>query len=141
MIPMFEVGILQGTVVMFVLITFGFVIEGMMTKKVNESYDIEDCTLRQQFIMKNFFMISLFAIVLSVVFATYKLYVPMFLSWLFLISMGDFAVGFVLNIERFTQKAKFNMFAAILLLIIGFLSKTLVGTGHTFLYVVQVFMI
>ncbi|RLA67066.1 MAG: hypothetical protein DRQ78_03230 [Epsilonproteobacteria bacterium] len=141
MIPMYEVSVLQGTFVSFVLISFGFISEGFMTKKANQSYDIEDCTLRQQFIMKNFVMLSLFAIVMSAVLASYKLYVPMFLTWLFLISFGFFAIGFVLNIERFTKIAKFNVFSSILLLGIGYLNHTLVGSTHTYVYVVQIFMV
>jgi hypothetical protein len=138
---MYEVSVLQGTIVMLVLITVGFVTEGVMTKKVNKSYDIEDCTRRQEFIMKNFFMLSLFLIIISTILASYKLYVPIFLSWLFLVSFGYFAVGFVLNIERFSQMAKFNMFAAILLLGLGFANDTLVGSDLTYLSVVQIFII
>ncbi len=141
MVFMYEASVLQGTVVVFVLITVGFVTEGMMTKKVNESYDIEDCTRRQEFIMKSFFMVALFLIVLSAILASYKLYVAVYLSWLFLISLVYYAVGFVLNIQRFTQMATFNMFASILLLAIGFVNENLVGASHTYLYVVQIFML
>ena len=141
MVSMYETSVLQGTVVAFVLITVGFVTEGMMTKKVNKSYDIEDCTRRQQFIVKSFFMVAFFLIVLSAILASYKLYVPMYLSWLFLVSLVDFGVGFVLNIQRFAQMAMFNMFAAILLLAIGFVNETLMGVDHTYLGVTQIFLI
>ena len=94
MVPMYEASVLQGTVFMFVLITIGFVTEGVMTKKVNQTYDIDDCTRRQEFIMKNFFMLSLFLIIISTILASHQLYVPIFLSWLFLVSLGYFAVGF-----------------------------------------------
>ncbi|HFD13714.1 MAG TPA: hypothetical protein ENJ34_00260 [Epsilonproteobacteria bacterium] len=140
MVPMYERGVAEGTVFLFVFISVGFINEGFLTKRINESYDIQECTRRQQFIMKNFMMLSLFLIILSAVFASYKLYVPMFLSWLFLISLGYFAVGFVLNITRFTQMARFNIFASILLLSIGFLSDTLVGEV-TYLLIVKVFMV
>jgi hypothetical protein len=141
MIPMYEASILQGTVVSFILITIGFTTEGFLTKKVNESYDIEDCTLRQQFIMKSFLLLSLFLMAMSAVFASYQLYVPMFLLWLFLVSLGYFSVGFVLNIARFTQMARFNMLASIILLTIGFINRTIEGTSGTYLTVVQVFVI
>lgn len=141
MVPMYEVSVLQGTAVMFILITVGFITEGVMTKKVNKSYDIEDCTRRQEFIMKNFFMLSLFLIIMSAILASYKLYIPIYLSWVFLVSFGYFAVGFVLNIERFTQMAKFNMFASILLLVIGFFNNTLVGINLTYFTVVQIFIV
>jgi len=141
MIPMYEASILQGTVVSFILITIGFTTEGFLTKKVNESYDIDDCTLRQQFIMKSFLLLSLFLMAMSAVFASYQLYVPMFLSWLFLVSLGYFSVGFVLNIARFTQMARFNMLASIILLTIGFINRTIEGTSGTYLTVVQIFVI
>jgi hypothetical protein len=138
---MYEASVLQGTVVVFVLIAIGFMTEGFLTKKVNKSYDIEDCTLRQQFVMKSFFMVALFLIVFSAILASYKLYVAIYLSWLFLISLVYFAVGFVLNIKRFTQMSTFNMFVSILLLTIGLLNDVLVGTEHTYFRVIQIFMI
>jgi hypothetical protein len=141
MIPMYGVSILQGTVVSFVLITIGFVIEGMMTKKVNESYDIEACTLRQQFIMKSFLMMSLFLIALSAILASYQLYIPLLLTWLFMISLGYFSIGFVLNIKHFTQMANFNMVAAIILLTIGYINRTIEGISSVYLMVVQLFLV
>ena len=141
MIPLYEMSVVHGTVVSLVLVTFGFVVEGILTKKVNQSYDIEDCTLRQQFIMKNFVMMSFFLIAISAVMAFYKLYVPMFLVWLFLVSMGYFAVGFVLNIQRFTQMAQFNMMAAVILLVIGFINHSIEGANSSYIWVVQVFMV
>jgi len=141
MIPMYEESVTQGTLVFFVLVALGFVNESIMTKKVNQVYDIEDCTVRQQFIMKNFIMLSSFAIVLSIVLASYQLYVPMFLSWLFLVSFGFFSIGFILNIDRFSKIGMFNMSVSILLLLIGVVNQTLVGTTSTYLYVVQIFMI
>ena len=141
MIHMYEISITVGTIVTFVLITIGFVTEGTLTKKVNESYDIEDCTLRQQFIMKSFLLISVFMIVMSAMLASYKLYSPIFLMWLFMVSLAYFSVGFVLNIQRFTQMARFNMLAAILLLAIGFINNMLVGADTTYIRIVQVFMV
>ncbi len=134
---MYEKSILQGSIFVSILIAIGFITEGLLTKKENQVYDIEACTHRQQFIVKSFFMVSLFLIVLSAVLASYKLYVVVFITWLFLISLVDLAVGFVLNIRRFTQMAMFNMLVATLLLFIGFINETLVGTGHIYLPVVQ----
>jgi len=140
-IYMYEESILQGSIFIFVSITIGFIIEGLLTKKENKAYDIEACTHKQQFIVKSFFMVSLFLIVLSAVLASYKLYVVIFIMWLFLISLVDLAVGFVVNIRHFTQMAMFNMLAATVLLFIGFINEALVGIGHTYLTVVQVVMI
>ncbi|HHD79769.1 MAG TPA: hypothetical protein ENK98_09110 [Epsilonproteobacteria bacterium] len=140
MIPMYQASVLQGTIVTFVLITIGFLTEGFLTKKVNQSYDIEDCTHRQQFIMKSFLMLSLFGIVLSMVLAHHKLYIPVFLLWLFLCSVGYFSVGFVLNIERFSQMARFNIMSASLLLGIGYFIEALEGKND-YLMVVQFFVV
>jgi len=139
-VPMYEVGILQGTFVTLIFIAIGFMTEGFLIKKVNASYDIEDCTHRQQFIVKSFFMLSLFGIALSMVLASYKLYVPIFLLWLFLCSVGYFSVGFILNIERFSQMARFNIFAATILLCIGYFIDALEAKSD-YLIVVQVFVV
>jgi len=141
MVNMYEISIGIGTAVVFILIAIGFITEGMLTKKVNERYDIEDCTLRQQFLMMSFLMMSLFMIVISAVLATYKLYVPIYLMWLFMVSLVYFSVGFVLNIQRFTKMSLFNMLSAIVLLSIGFLNNTFVGSDITYIRIVQVFMI
>ena len=137
MVPIFEEGITMGTVVVFVLITVGFVSEGMMTKKVNKTYDIEDCTIRQQFIMKNFMMISLFLIVLSATLAMHKLYIPIYLSWLFLVSVGYYAVGYVLNIRLFSQMAQFNIVLSIILLAMAGYNDHFVGSDSNCFRVVQ----
>ena len=140
MIPMYETSVLQGTIVTFVFITIGFVTEGIMTKKVNQSYDIEDCTHRQQFIMKSFVMLSVFGIVLSMVLAEVGLYIPIFLLWLFLCSVGYFSVGFVLNIKKFSQVARFNILSSTVLLGIGYFNHTLDGKS-SYLLVVQIFVV
>jgi len=97
----------------------GFVAEGVMTKKINKSYDIQDCTIRQRFIMKNFMMISLFLIVMSTILAMYQLYIPIYLTWLFMISVGYYAVGYVLNIGLFSNMAQFNILLSIIILAIA----------------------
>ena len=136
MIPSYEQSIVVGTVVTFTFVLVGFVVEGILTKKVNESYDIDDCTRRQQFIMKNFMMIALFAIVFSTVLASYKLYIPIFILWLFLISLGHFAVGFVLNIKDYEKVAMFNIVMAIILSAVG-VYFNLLEDRSTFLTLVQ----
>jgi hypothetical protein len=140
MVPMYETSILQGTIITSVFITIGFVTEGFLTKKENKSYDIDDCTHRQQFIMKSFLILSMFGIVLSMVLSSYKLYVTVFILWLFLCSIGYFSVGFVLNIKRFTQIAYFNTSTATLLLGIGYFTNNLEGKNN-YLILVQLFVI
>jgi len=128
MTTLYEKGILFGSAVVFAMVSIGFIAEGVMTKKVNKSYDIDDCTIRQRFIMKNFIMISAFLIVLSATLASYKLYIPIYLSWLFLVSLGFFAIGYVLNIPMFSKMAQFNIWLSIILLAIGWYKGHLVGS-------------
>jgi len=78
---------------------------------------------------------------MTAIFASYALYVPIFLMWLFMISLGYYSVGFVLNIERFTHMAFFNMVSSMILLLIGFLNSTLEGANNDYLFTVQVFMV
>jgi len=136
MIPSYEYSIAIGTALTFIFITIGFVVEGMLTKQINQSYDIDDCTKKQQFIMQNFIVISLFGIVLSTILSLYHLYVVVFLIWLLLISLGQLSVGFVLNIVNFTQMARFNIIVALSLLSIGTYFK-LLDNKEGFLILVQ----
>jgi len=119
MMPTYQYSIVLGGTLTSILIVFGFLVEGSLTKKENESYDIDDCTKRQQFIMQNFIMLSLFGIVLSILLAQHQLYVVIFLIWLFLIALGQFAVGFVLNVREFSSMAMFNISMALILLALG----------------------
>ena len=136
-----EYSIWFGAGVTFMLITVGFVVEGSLTKKVNERYDIDDCTKRQQFIMKNFLMISLFLIVVSSILATYQLYTVILLLWLFLISLGYFAVSFVLNIKAFEKMATFNMVMALAFLAVGVYFNLLEGSDSLFFTLTQAVVI
>jgi len=140
MIPSYEYSIVVGTLATSFFVAIGFIVEGILTKQVNESYDIDDCTRRQQFIMKNFIMIALFAIVFSTVLASYKLYIPIFILWLFLISLGHFAVGFVLNIKDYEKVAVFNVFMALLLSVVALYFNLLENSG-AFLTLVQAVVI
>ena len=117
--PAYEKSIMSGTVVTFVLLGIGFIVEGTLTKKVNRSYDINDCTKKQQFVMKNFLLLSLFGILLSIVLASLQLYSVLFLVWLFLISIGQFAVGFVLNMKDLENISQFNIVMVLMLLGLG----------------------
>jgi len=141
MIPSYEYSIAFGAGLNFTLVAIGFIIEGSLTKKANKHYDIDDCTNKQEFIMKNFLMITLFLIVISTILAMSKLYVLIYLSWLFLISLGYFAVGFVLNIKDFTQMAQFNMLIALVLLSIGAYFDLLVKKDSLFMTLTQAVVI
>ena len=119
MVPMYMHSIPMATTAVFLLIVTGFIAEAVMTKQINKSYDIEECTRRQRFVTQSFVMIALFLIVLSTIFALHKLYIPMLLSWLFGISLGYFVVGFVLNIRAFSILMRINMLTAVVLLFFG----------------------
>ncbi|CAA6810963.1 MAG: Unknown protein [uncultured Sulfurovum sp.] len=137
MVSAYEYSVLFGSLMMFVLISIGFMVEGSLTKKSNERYEIDDCTKRQRFIMMNFLMISFFLILISSVFALYKLYSLGLIAWLFMISLGYFSIGFVLNIQRFSKMAQFNMIAALILLGLGIYFDLLLGSDSLFFTMVQ----
>jgi len=133
-IPSYEKSVVFGTVLVTLLVAMGFVVEAIMTNKVNDSYEI-DRTRRQQYIMTNFLMIALFAILFSTLLAMQKLYVPILLLWLFLISLGHLGVGFVLNIKAYTLMAKVNMILSFLLLSIALYFNLLKEQGSFFMLV------
>jgi len=137
MVPMYEHSIAIGTGFVFALVSIGFIFEGVMTKKVNKSYDIEDCTIRQRFIMKNFMMMSGYLIVMSAALASYKLYVPIYLMWMFHISLGYYAIGYVLNIRLFSKMAQFNILLSIVLLALATFKEHLVGRDSDCFVLVQ----
>ncbi len=141
MIPSYQESVVFGTTVTTLLVLMGFIIEALMTKKVNESYDIDDRTRRQQYIMSNFLMIALFAIIFSTMLATYKLYVPFLLLWLFLISLGHLGLGFVLNIKAYGTMAKVNMVASLLLLSVAIYFNLLEQKEGLFFMLVQAVVI
>ena len=137
MTTFYESSILVGTSFVSFLILVGFLIEHNMVKRVNRNYDIEDCTHRQAFIVQNFFMIAIFSILLSTVLAMHQLYSLVMLSWLFLISLGYFAIGFILNIKLFTQIAQFNIISSFILISIGIYFDMLVGVDSLFFTLTQ----
>lgn len=142
MAPLYEAqGIVAGTAATSVLIALGFVAEGVMTKQVNRSYDIGEYTKRQRFVMVHFGFITSFLIVLSMTLASYRLYIPIYLSWLFLISLGYMTVGFVLNIRRFERMAQINMTLAMTMLVVGWMRGHLVGIDSVCFRIVQAVVI
>jgi hypothetical protein len=137
MVSMYELSIVLGVISTAFLMIFGFIVEGRLTEKVNNDYDIDEFTKRQQFIKKFFFILTLFLILLSSVLATYKLYAVIYLSWLFFISLGYNILGFILNIQRFKIVSEFNMITALILLGIGAFFNLLIGSNTLFLTLLQ----
>lgn len=140
-VSLYEYSIAVGTLVMFVLISIGFMVEGSLTKRVNEAYDIDDCTKRQRFIMMSFLMISLFLIIISSFFAMQKLYVLILLFWLFLISFGYSIIGYVMNISHFSKLGQANMIVALTLLALAIYTQNLIGFENSFFMLVQALVI
>jgi O-antigen/teichoic acid export membrane protein len=131
----YKSSVMWGSLFSLVMMSIGFIIEGFMTKRVNEDYDIEDCTKRQKFIMVMFTVLSIFAIAFSALLAQNHLIILIYVLWIFLIGFGDLAVGFVLNIEIFKLVSYLNMSVAILLLIVSYFIKdldNLTSTYHSF---------
>ncbi len=134
---LFKYSLLYGAIFSFVFIASGAMIEGFLVKKVNETYDIEDCTKRQKFISIMFSMLSLFAIALSVLLAKYDLIIPSYAVWIFLIGSGNFALGFILNIKIFTLASYLKMSVAILIMIATVFIDDLGSLDSIFFFFVQ----
>lgn len=133
----FKDSLLYGAIFSFVIMTAGFMIEGFLVKKVNEAYDIEDCTKRQKFISIMFIMLAFFSIVLSVLLAKYNLIILAYSVWIFLIGMGSFALGFILNIKIFTFASYLKMSAAIFIMIATLFVDDLGSLDSMFFFFVQ----
>ncbi|HIP02321.1 MAG TPA: hypothetical protein EYG75_02280 [Campylobacterales bacterium] len=133
----FKASLLYGAIFSFVVTTAGFMIEGFLVKKVNEAYDIEDCTKRQKFISIMFSMLTFFAIALSVLLAKHDLIIPAYAVWIFLIGMGNFALGFILNIKIFTLASYLKMSVAILIMIATLFVGDLGSLDSMFFFFVQ----
>lgn len=129
--------LLYGAIFSFVVMSAGFMIEGFLVKQVNQAYDIEDCTKRQKFISIMFSMLTFFAIALSVLLAKYELIIPAYAVWIFLIGLGNFALGFVLNIKLFTFASYLKMSMAILIMIATLFIGDLGNLDSTFFFFVQ----
>jgi len=136
-VPTYEYSITVGTILLSSFMLIGFVLEHNMIKKVNRDYDIQECTKRQAFVTRLFLMIALFAILMTTLFATYQLYAPIMLLWLFLISLGYFAIGFILNIKLFTQMAQLNITISFILLTIAIYFDILKDTDSLFFTLTQ----
>ena len=137
MVPAYEYSITVGTILLSSFMLLGFVLEHNMIKRVNRDYDIQECTKRQTFITQIFLMIALFAILITTIFAIHQLYAPIMLLWLFLISLGYFAIGFILNIKLFTQMAQLNITISFVLLTIAIYFDMLKGTESLFFTLTQ----
>ncbi len=134
---MLKSSLLYGAIFSIVVMTVGFMIEGFLIKKVNQSYDIEDCTKKQKFISIMFSMLTLFAISLSVLLAKYDLIIPAYIVWIFLMGVGHFILGFILNIKIFTLTSYLKMSIAILVMVATLFIDDLGNLNSTFFYFIQ----
>jgi predicted neutral ceramidase superfamily lipid hydrolase len=112
-------------------------VEGILIKRVNRSYDIEDCTTKQASFMKMFILLSLFLVGLSTLLAMHQLYIPILLSWLFFVSLSQYTVAVVLQMEYMRKLFTCSMVLAIVLLFIALFNNDLQGADSLFLRVVQ----
>lgn len=129
--------LLYGAIFSIVLMTVGFMIEGFLVKRINQEYDIEDCTKRQKFISIMFGMLTFFAVALSVLLAKYDLIIPAYAVWIFLIGLGNFALGFILNIKVFTLASYLKMSVAILIMVATLFVGNLGSLDSLFFFFVQ----
>jgi len=133
----FKSSIFYGVVFSAILMSAGTIIEGFLTKEVNRDYDIEGCTKKQKFIVTIFGLLSFFAIALTALLTKYELVVLAYPIWIFLIGIGHFSVGFILNIKIIEFSSLLKIFVAILLLIASFFISDLGSLNSTFFYFVQ----
>ncbi len=129
--------LLWGTVLSVVLMGICFIVEGFLTKRVNEDYDIDNCTKRQKFIATTFTILTLFSIILTVLFAKHMLITPLFMIWLFAIGFGDHVVGYVLNIKLFSMNGYLSMASSMILLILSLFVDDLGSIDSVFFYLCQ----
>ena len=129
--------ILYGTIFSTLMITVGFVIEGFLTKQVNENYDIETCTKKQRFIGTTFTVMSLFAIFLSALLAKYDLIIALFPVWIFACALGDFVVGFVLNIRLFSFVSYLSITVSLGMLAVSYFVEDLGDLNSGVFYLFQ----
>lgn len=134
---MYDMSVLYGTVFSLVLMSTGFIVEGTLTKRVNKSYDIDDCTKRQRFIVMMFTTLTIFGIALSALLVKYNLMLLVFALWLFLMGIGNHAVGFVTNIKIFQITSCLKMTASIMIVIAAFFMGDLGDDKSTFFFFVQ----
>ncbi len=129
--------ILAGALFSLVMMSIGFVVEGKLTKMTNSDYDIESCTKKQRFIAGMFTFLTLFATLFCALLAKYDLIIPAYIVWIFVIGIGDFAVGFVLNQSIFTKTAFLDIFAAMALSVGAFFMNDLGNIDSPFFYFIQ----
>ena len=129
--------VMQGTIFSLVFMSIGFVVEGFLTKRVNEDYDIVSSTKKQRFITGTFVILTLFAILISALLAKYDLIIPLFMLWMFLCGFGYYVVGYLLNIRLFTLLGYLSMAPSMVLFIISYFADGLGSTDSLFFYFAQ----
>ncbi len=130
--------IIEGTLFSIAMMSIGFFIEGLLTKRVNENYDIETCTKKQRFIASSFTILATFAIIFSAFFAKQDLIVPLFMIWMFTCGFGHYVVGYVLNIRLFTVMGYISIVTALILFIVSIFMIDLGDINSLFFYICQV---
>jgi len=132
-----KASVFEGTIFSLIMMAVGFVIEGFLTKKVNENYDIDTCTRKQRFIVTMYTIMTLFAITISALLVKYDLIVPLFAVWLFVCGVGDFSVGYVLNIKLFTYASFIMIGMSFVILGLSFFLGDLGSLNSTLFYFSQ----
>lgn len=132
-----KTSILYGSTFAFIMMTSGFLIESFLVKRVNEKYDIEDCTKKQKFISTLYTVLTFFAIAISALLAKYNLIAAAYVVWIFVCSIGYLALGFILNIGYFTKAGFVKVAASITLIVASIFVEDLGRLDSTFFYIVQ----
>ncbi|GEM_PF-1708046 len=120
LLPILKSSLMLGMVFLFAMLILAFAIEGLLIKKENVSYDIERCTDKQKFIASCYMLASLFGVVMTLLLAKHELLVPIYMIWIFICGLGNFIVGYTINMSLFTKSGYVSITISVILLAISF---------------------
>ena len=141
--PLLRERLMYGIFFLVGMIFFGFAIEYLLTKKENRKYDLKHFTKLQKFAELIYGFNVLFGIVLSIVFVKFQLVGYAYLSWVFLLGISGYVLGFVINSKSYLNHGKISMIASLILMIINLFQEIsfvdqlfaigMIGLGYIYL--------
>ncbi len=141
--PLFRERVAYGMVFLVGMILLGFAIEYLLTKKENRKYDLAEFTKLQRFAEVVYGFNVIFGIVLSVIFVKFHLVGYAYLSWVFLLGVSGYMLGFVINSKSYLNHGKISVVASLILLIVNLFQETVlidrlfaivtIGLGYIYL--------
>ncbi len=133
--------LLYGMIFLIFMLSLGFIIEGFLIKKENTNYDITDCTRKQKFIFHIYLLTSLFGVVTTLLLASYGLFIPIYVLWIFICGFGNFVVGYTINVKLFKKIGFLSIALSIILMGFCTVVSDLSSLESLFARVTQLFAI